>query len=92
MDQTLEVTVDGRGRIRIPEALRRRLGLTAGMTLVVEETDDDGVILEPEKVHSGLVEENGILVFDARPLGDLDGALELEREKRDQALIRGMDL
>ena len=92
MDQALEVTVDGRGRIRIPEALRRRLGLTAGMTLVVEETDDDGVVLEPEKMHSGLVEENGILVFDAKLLGDVDDTLAREREKRVRMLIRGMDL
>lgn len=92
MDQALEVTVDGRGRIRIPEALRRRLGLTAGMTLVVEETDDDGVILEPEKMHPGLVEDNGILVFDAKPLGDLDDAVARDREERDQKLTGSIDL
>ncbi len=42
----MSITIDGAGRVVIPQALRRRLGLDAGTKLDVEEVDG-GLVLRP---------------------------------------------
>jgi AbrB family looped-hinge helix DNA binding protein len=50
MNQVIEVSLDELGHILIPAAIRDRLGLSPGMTLVVEKGKMGGVSLriQPE--------------------------------------------
>lgn len=53
----MAVTIDKAGRVVIPQAVRRRLGLDAGTELDVEERDG-GVLLRPvSKVHVEIAED-----------------------------------
>ncbi len=45
----MTITIDAAGRVVIPQAIRRRLGLVAGTELEVDETDG-GVVLRPTSV------------------------------------------
>jgi len=85
MSQVIEVSLDNRGHLLIPAALRRQLGLLPGMTLVVEEADNHDVRLrirsEVREVPA-LVDKDGVLVVRAEPLGDLTDAIRQERDRR----------
>lgn len=61
MNRTIEVSLDDAGRILIPAKLRNRLGLTPGMTLVVETGEKDSVRLRPQSERPTLVDKDGIL-------------------------------
>lgn len=43
----MRATIDGAGRVVIPQAVRRRLGLDAGTRLEIEEVDG-AVVLRPD--------------------------------------------
>lgn len=88
MEQTVEVTLDEVGRIRLPEWLRARLGLRIGSRLVVEGTDEGGAVLRTEAKSGGVVEDGGLLYFDAEPMEDLALFVARERERRDDDLLR----
>ena len=45
MGQVVEISLDDQGRLLIPATVKNRLGLTPGMTLIVEEVDQDGAHL-----------------------------------------------
>jgi bifunctional DNA-binding transcriptional regulator/antitoxin component of YhaV-PrlF toxin-antitoxin module len=45
MSRVIQVSLDDQGHILIPAALQRQLGLSPGMTLVVEEADNRRVLL-----------------------------------------------
>ena len=85
MSQVIEVSLDNRGHLLIPAALRRQLGLLPGMTLVVEEADNHDVRLrirsEVREVPA-LVDKDGVLVVRAEPLGDLTDVVRQERDRR----------
>lgn len=57
----MNITLDKFGRIVIPKAVRRRLGLRAGAELRLE-VGDRRVVLEPVAEEPPLVEKDGILV------------------------------
>ena len=88
MSQVVEVSVDEAGRILIPAALQDRLGLSPGMTLVVEKGDDSGVLLRPQSESPILVDKGGVWVVRAEPLDDLTDIVERERERRVSELVR----
>ncbi len=48
MSQTIEVVLDDQGRLVLPASAQRQLGLTAGMTLIVDRiitlNDKEGVM------------------------------------------------
>jgi bifunctional DNA-binding transcriptional regulator/antitoxin component of YhaV-PrlF toxin-antitoxin module len=85
MSQVIEVSLDNRGHILIPAALRRQLGLLPGMTLVVEETANHDVRLrirsEAREVPA-LVDKGGVLVVRVEPLCNLTDAIRQERDRR----------
>jgi AbrB family looped-hinge helix DNA binding protein len=89
MTQTVEVTLDESGRITIPATLKERLGLAPGMTLLVEEGDEQRLCLriqpEPE---AELVDKGGVLVVRGKPLEDLTDITKREREQRVVELAR----
>jgi hypothetical protein len=66
-----EVVLDERGRIHVPDELSRRLGLQEGTVLVVERRDEEGAVLRRAELRAGLVEEDGLLLFDAEPEVDV---------------------
>ncbi len=73
--------LDSFGRIVVPKAIRDRLGIVPGSELQVEEKDGAIVIRGVEDL-PGLVEKDGVLVFRARPNGDLADAVRRHRADR----------
>ena len=82
MNQDIKVSVDDQGRILIPAPLRSRLGLSPGMTLVVEAGDQGDVRLRPEPESPMLVDKEGALVVRAEALNDLTDITRRERDRR----------
>jgi len=68
MSQVIKISLDDKGRILIPAALRSRLGLSPGMNLVVEDGDQDSVRLRVQSRPPVLVDKAGVLVVRAEPL------------------------
>ncbi len=66
MDQ-VHVSLDDSGRILIPTAVQRRLGLLPGMSLVVEKGEGD---------------KAGVLVVQVEPFSDLTNVTRRERDRR----------
>jgi len=88
MNQTFQISLNELGRILIPASLRRRLGLKPGMTLVVEEAEQEDVQLRVEDETSQLVDEGGILVIQGELLENIDDIVQRAREQRTQELIK----
>jgi AbrB family looped-hinge helix DNA binding protein len=86
--QVIQVTLDDQGRIIIPPAIRECLGLSLGMTLVVEEGQEDELCLRIQEGSPTLVDKQGVLVVRAESLGDLTGATRHERDRRAAELVR----
>ena len=82
MGQVVEVSLDDQGRLLIPAAVKNRLGLTPGMTLIVEEVDQDGARLHIQSEPPKLVDEGGILVVQVKPVEDLSDVVRQERDRR----------
>jgi AbrB family looped-hinge helix DNA binding protein len=91
MNRVIEVSVDDLGRILIPAELRGRLGLSPGMTLIVEKGEKDGVRLRPQSESLELVEKEGVLVVRAEPLSDLANVRRGERDRRVFDLLQRVD-
>jgi len=81
MSQVIKVSLDDLGRISIPAAVKRRLGLSPGMNLVVEEGDESSVRLRVETNPPALVDKAGVLVVKAEPVGDLTNITRRERDR-----------
>ena len=88
MSRVVEVTLDDRGRIVIPEAVRDQLGLKPGMMLVVETEEKGGVRLRPQPEQPVLINKDGIWVIQGEILEDLTDVVKRERERRIADLIR----
>lgn len=88
MSQAIQILLDDWGRILIPDALRSRLGLKPGMTLVVEDAEQGGVQLRPQEESSALIEKDGLLVFTGELVGDVTNVVQEARGRRTQELIR----
>ena len=82
MSEKLEITLDTKGRILITDELQRRLGLSPGMTLSVEQGDDGSVMLQPRPRAPVIRNEGGVLVVDVEPLSDLAAFVEEYHERR----------
>ncbi len=82
MVQRVEVEVDDRGRIGLPPALRDRLGLTPGMTLVVEQESAGGTYLRVREEPARVVIKQGVFVIQAEPAGEFGDPVRELREER----------
>ena len=82
MSETVEIVVDDQGRIVLPAAVLRRLGLTAGATLVVEQETDDEVVFRVEPSEPVLVDRDGILVAQSAPLANIADVVQHHRALR----------
>jgi len=80
------VHVDKAGRVVLPQQVRRQFNLSAGDELDLEVTPD-GIFLRSRSRRGDLVSENGLLVHDGEPVGDLIEAVEMARAGRDADLL-----
>jgi len=77
----METTLDNLGRIVLPKEIRDDLGLSPGTVLTIEE-QGGGILLRPFDGRSGLVRKEGVLVFSGEVTGDVDAAVQRDREER----------
>ena len=52
------------------------------------ELQPDGILLRSHAPQGDLVEDNGLLVHEGEPVGDLARAVELDRASRDADVLR----
>ena len=82
MNQVIEVSVDEVGHILIPAAIRDRLGLSPGMTLVVEQGNEGDVRLRIQSELPTLTDKGGVLVAQVKAFSDLTDITRHERDRR----------
>jgi|tagenome__1003787_1003787.scaffolds.fasta_scaffold18634637_2 AbrB family looped-hinge helix DNA binding protein len=82
----MEAILDKFGRIVIPKQVRDDLGLSPGSVLKLEERDEE-IVLKPVAEKSPLVLKDGILVFTGEVEGDLEAALQRDRDERSRKLL-----
>ncbi|MBI2192945.1 MAG: AbrB/MazE/SpoVT family DNA-binding domain-containing protein [Planctomycetes bacterium] len=85
MKKTL--TLDSAGRLVIPLPVRKQFQLVRGSALELE-VRPDAIVLRPQSHPVGLVEQDGLLVHQGEPAGDLLNAIEMVRGQRDSDLTR----
>jgi AbrB family looped-hinge helix DNA binding protein len=82
MSEEIQTSLDSQGRIAIPTAIRNRLGLSKGMTLIVEEDENNEIYLSIQKESPVLVDKKGILVVKSKSKSDLTNIVQQERDRR----------
>ena len=82
-----EARVDEFGRIVIPKGIRSRLGLRRGSVLEIDELEE-GIVLRPARVEPPVTVSKGVLVFTGAAAGDLDHALQRQRDERLRSVVR----
>ena len=82
------LTLDPSGHILIPPAIRARLGLTPGMTFVVEERDNKELLLRLRDEEPPIVDKYGVLVVQSQAFGDIANAVRQERDARVAELVQ----
>jgi AbrB family looped-hinge helix DNA binding protein len=75
--------IDAAGRIVLPRPVRRQFHLESGSILNLE-IERDAIVLRPMTHEATLVEENGLLVHEGEPSGDLLKSVESARQRRDR--------
>jgi bifunctional DNA-binding transcriptional regulator/antitoxin component of YhaV-PrlF toxin-antitoxin module len=92
MGQTIEVSIDNHGGILLPQELKTRLGLLPGMTMVVEEDDEERVCLRVRTESPELVDKQGIIVVRAESSEDLTNVTRRARDRRVSDLLHRAEL
>jgi AbrB family looped-hinge helix DNA binding protein len=82
MVESNEISVGSDGRLQLPKAIRRRLGLAAGSRLLVDMPGDNEVTLRVAAGAPELVEKDGLLVLRGVSPADILSAENGEREAR----------
>ena len=84
MRQAVEVTLDDQGHILIPKNIGEQMGLKPGMTLLVEQGDDEAVRLTPQAKQPTLIDEGGLLVVSGVDWFNVDtnDLIQRHREQR----------
>ena len=88
MSETIRVLLDNQGRIVIPPAVRKRLGLSQGMTLVVEKGEKDELYLRVQTEFPKLIEKQGVLVVQVEPSANLSNITQQEHRRRLFTLVQ----
>lgn len=92
MSEQIEVSVDAQGCIMISAEIQQRLGLSPGMTLVVEELEKGEICLRVQKEFTELVDKEGVLVVRSEATGDMTEAVEHEHGRRLSDLLQRVSL
>ena len=74
--------IDAAGRVVLPQPVRRQFHLMRG-SVVDLEVGTEAIVLRPRVRRPTLVEEEGLLVHEGEPVGDLLNATEDDRLRRD---------
>jgi AbrB family looped-hinge helix DNA binding protein len=92
MNQIVEISLDNLGHILIPAAIRSRLGLSPGLTLVVEKGAGEDLRLRIQSQPPSLIEKEGVLVVTAEPITDLMDITFLSQEKgiTNEKVLKGL--
>ncbi len=77
-----ELTIDGAGRIVLPQPIRNQFHLIRGSTLEIE-IEPEAIILRPHTRQAGLTEQGRLLVHEGAPVGDLLNMVSDVRQRRD---------
>jgi AbrB family looped-hinge helix DNA binding protein len=77
----METTLDEQGRVVIPEEVLRDMGLRPGSRVSVEE-QGSAIVIRSIGEDSGLVEEDGVLLFAGETIGSVDDLIDRVREDR----------
>ena len=77
----MEATIDRFGRILIPKSLREELDLEPGTVLELEASNGE-IRLRAAERHQGLFVKEEVLVYGGDAVGDLEGALRKQRQRR----------
>ena len=88
MNQVIEVSLDDGGHIIVPSSLQSMLGLSPGMTLLVEQVDNGECRLRATSQSSVIVKKKGVKIAKAEPLTDLTNITRFEREYRVAELLQ----
>ncbi len=78
---SLQISIDGFGRIVLPKKLRENLGLEPGALLEVEEMGGE-IRLKPIHGEPGLRRKGDVLVYTGKPTGKIEDAVRAHREGR----------
>jgi AbrB family looped-hinge helix DNA binding protein len=81
-----KLTVDSAGRIVLPQPVRAQFHITRGSELDLE-IGQGAIILRPRSQEATISEENGLLVHEGEPAGDLLTAIEAARRQRDREVM-----
>ena len=84
-----KLKIDAAGRIVLPQPVRRHFHLQSG-SIVNLGIEGDAIVLRPQAYEATLVEEDGLLVHEGEPSGDLLTSLETARRRRDGEVSGGM--
>ncbi|MDY7006475.1 MAG: AbrB/MazE/SpoVT family DNA-binding domain-containing protein [Cyanobacteriota bacterium] len=76
-----KLTVDRFGRIEIPEKIRQQLGINHQSKLSLK-VENGQLILQPFKAELETYYEDGILVFQAEPIGNTETIIDELRTER----------
>jgi AbrB family looped-hinge helix DNA binding protein len=74
------VTIDEAGRLVVPQAMRKQLGLAAGTQLRVE-VEGDRLILEPQRPDPVVREAGGLLILEGELADDIPDHRDLRAER-----------
>lgn len=91
MGQTIEISIDNHGGILLPSDLKNRLGLSPGMTMIVEVDEEDRICLRVQPESPGLVDKQGIIVVKAESSEDLGNITRRTRDDRVLDLLQRAD-
>ena len=87
----IEASIDNRGGILLPQELKNHLGLLPGMTMVVEEDDEERVCLRVRTESPELIDKQGIIVVRAESSEDLTNVTRRTRDRRVSDLLHRSD-
>ena len=83
----METTLDRFGRIVIPKKIREDFHLQVGSPIRIEEGEGE-IVLKPVEGEPSLVTKDGVLVFSGKTVGNIEAAIEENREGRSK-MLRG---
>ncbi|MBI5075525.1 MAG: AbrB/MazE/SpoVT family DNA-binding domain-containing protein [Nitrospirae bacterium] len=85
----MRTTIDRFGRVVVPKELRDRFGFQPGTEIEIDEHDREIVLKQADQV-SPLQDEDGVLVFAGKAIGDISSGILAQREKRLQKFSSGL--
>ncbi|MDQ2985371.1 MAG: AbrB/MazE/SpoVT family DNA-binding domain-containing protein [Armatimonadota bacterium] len=83
----MTLRLDKFGRLLLPLAVRKKLGIGPGAELAIE-IDEDAIVLTPRRQAGTLVRERGVLVWDGPAFEEIE-AVRRDRAERDARTLGG---